>query len=278
MGTSVAKPTPELVNAPETGDDPITKLQIKQALWVACCGAIGGILFWVLSKLSGTALFTSWPWYGQIPALAFLGAIAALFGVLLLTASNLNALKTYIFAIVCGVVWQPIITTAINSYSNVGATRQVEQVSTQTNLLTNTASHGSQQEISSAVKATVPAVTQALNQSGTVQDAGKKQELINSTNKALVAFEAAASKAPDSSIQAIQDVGIAASNSNHPDVGINAIHSLREIGIANAHNNHPEIAKAAVASLQALAANGKDPALRSAATSSLKEIEAETKQ
>jgi hypothetical protein len=277
MGTSVAKP-PELVNTPETGDDPITKLQIKQALWVASCGAIGGILFWVLSKLSGTALFTSWPWYGQIPALAFLGAIAALFGVLLLTASNLNALKTYIFAIVCGVVWQPIITTAINSYSNVGATRQVEQVSTQTNLLTNTASHGSQQEINSAVKATVPAVTQALNQSGTVQDAGKKQELINSTNKALVAFEAAASKAPDSSIQAIQDVGIAASNSNHPDVGINAIHSLREIGIANAHSNHPEIAKATIASLQALAANGKDPALRSAATSSLKEIEAETKQ
>lgn len=275
---SAAKPTPASVNAPETQDDSITKLQVKQALWVACCGAIGGILFWVLSELSGTTLFTSWKWYGRIPALAFLGAIAALFGVLLLTASNLNALKTYIFAIVCGVVWQPIITSAINSYSNVGATRQVQQVSTQTDLLTNTASKGNQQEINSAVKATVPAVTQALDQSGTVQDAGKKQELINSTNKALVALEAAASKAPDSSIQAIQDVGIAASNSNHPDVGINAIHSLREIGIANAHSNHPEIAKATIASLQTLAANGKDPALRSAAMSSLKEIAAETKQ
>ncbi|HEY2391766.1 MAG TPA: hypothetical protein VGK22_11395 [Candidatus Angelobacter sp.] len=277
MSASAAKPEPALVNAPETQDGPITKLQVKQALWVACCGAIGGILFWVLSELSGTTLFTSWKWYGQIPALAFLGAIAALFGVLLLTASNLNALKTYIFAIVCGVVWQPIITSAINSYSNVGATRQLQQVSTQTDLLTNTANKGSQQEINSVVKATVPAVTQALDQSDNVQDAGKKQELINSSNKALVALEAAASKAPDSSIQAIQDVGMAASNSNHPDVGINAIHSLREIGIAGAHSNHPEIAKATVASLQALAANGKDPALRSAATSSLKEIQAETK-
>jgi len=278
MGTSAARPTPELVNSLETQDNSITKLQVKQALWVACCGAIGGLLFWVLSELSGTILFTSWKWYGQIPALAFLGAVAALFGVLLLTASNLNALKTYIFAIVCGVVWQPIITSAINSYSNVGATRQVQQVSTQTDLLTNTANKGSQQEINSAVKATVPAVTQALDQSGTVQDAGKKQELINSSNKALVALEAAAAKAPETSIQAIQEVGQAASNSNHPDVGINAIHSLREIGIANAHNNHPEIAKATIASLQTLAANGKDPALRSAATASLKEIESETKQ
>jgi hypothetical protein len=278
MVASATKPTPEIANTPQIQDESINENQVKQALWIASCGAVGGILFWVLSKLSETSLFTSWKWYGQIPALGFLGAMAALFGVFLLTASNLNALKTYIFAIVCGVVWQPIITSAINSYSNVGATRQVEQVSTQTNLLTNTASHGNQQEINSAVKATVPAVTQALDQSGTVQDAGKKQELINSSNKALVALEAAAAKAPETSIQAIQEVGQAASNSNHPDVGINAIHSLREIGIANAHSNHPEIAKATIASLQALAANGKDPALRSAATASLKEIESETKQ
>jgi hypothetical protein len=231
----------------------------------------------VLSKVSGTAVFASWQWYGQVPALAFLGAIAALFGVFLLTASNANALKTYIFAIVCGVVWQPIITSAINSYGNAGATRQVAQLGTQTDQLNNTANHGSQAEINSAVKATVPAVTQALTQSSNVQDAGKKQELINSSNKALDALEAAATKAPVSSILAIQEVGIAAGNSNHVDVGINAIHSLRDIGFAGAHSNHPEIVNASIASLRALAADGKDPALKSAAAASLKEIQGETK-
>jgi len=50
---------------------------------------LGGI-FWLLSKWSGTATFAYWKWYGQIVALAFLGGIAALFGVFLLTASNLN--------------------------------------------------------------------------------------------------------------------------------------------------------------------------------------------
>jgi len=271
--------TPQPVPANEAGPQvPITRDQIEQALWVAFCGALGGLLFWVLGKWSGTATFAYWKWYGQILALAFLGAIAALFGVFLLTASSLNAIKTYIFAIVCGLVWQPIINTAIKSYSNVGVTRQVAQVSNQTVQLQNTAEHGSPEEVKSAVKSTVPAVTQALKQFPDVQDAEKKQAIVESSDKALVALEAAASKAPDTSIQGITQVGIAASEGNHADVGIHAINSLREIGMAGAKSNHPEIAKASVASLRTLAVSGKDLALRNAAAISLKEIEAETKK
>ncbi|HZI57258.1 MAG TPA: hypothetical protein VFF39_10805 [Verrucomicrobiae bacterium] len=275
--TAAAKPQPEQANTTEA-QSPITKGQIKQALWVAFCGALGGVLFWVLGKWSGTATFAYWKWYGQILALAFLGGMAALFGVFLLTASNLNVLKTYIFAIICGVVWQPIINTAIKSYSNVGVTRQVAQVSSQTDQLNSSADHGSQEQVQSAVKATVPVVTQALKQFPDVQDADKKQAIVDSSDKALVALQAAAAKAPDTSIQAIKEVGIAASEGNHADVGIHAIHSLREIGMAGARSNHPEVAKATLDSLQTLALSGKDPALKSAAAASVKEIEAEIKK
>jgi hypothetical protein len=275
--TSTAKPQqPETSSADPQG--PITRGQIEQALWVAFCGCVGGILFWVLSKLSGTAIFAGWPWYGQVPALAFLGAIAGLFGVFLLTASNLNAMKTYIFAIVCGVVWQPIINTAIKSYSNVGVTRQVEQVSTQTSQLQNTANNGSTEQVQSAVKTTVPAVTQALKQYSDVQDADKKQAIVDSSDKALVALEAAAVKAPASSIQGIKEVGIAANDGHHADVGLHAIHSLREIGMASAKDNKPEVTKATIDSLQVLATSGQDPALKSTAASYLKEIQAAAKK
>jgi len=53
----------------------------------------------------------------------------------------------------------------------------------------------------------VPAVTQALKQFPDVQDADKKQAIVDSSDKALVALQAAAVKAPDSSIQAIKEVG-----------------------------------------------------------------------
>jgi hypothetical protein len=271
----IPQPAPATEDGPQI---PITRGQIEQALWVAFCGALGGFLFWLLGKWSGTATFAYWKWYGQIPALAFLGAIAALFGVFLLTSSSLNAIKTYVFAIVCGLVWQPIINTAIKSYSNVGITRQVAQVSNQTQQLQNTEDHGSPEEVKSAVKSTVPAVTQALKRFPDVQDAAKTQAIVESSDKALVALEAAASKAPDTSIQAIKEVGIAASESNHVDVGIHAINSLHEIGMAGAKSKRPEVAEASIASLRLLAVSGKDPALRNAAVTSLKEIEAETKK
>ncbi len=271
--------TPQPAPATEEGPQvPITRGQIEQALWVAFCGALGGFLFWLLGKWSGTDTFAYWKWYGQIPALAFLGAVAALFGVFLLTASSLNAIKTYIFAIVCGLVWQPIINTAIKSYGNVGVTRQVAQLTNQTQQLQNSADHGTPDEVKAAVQSTVPAVTQALKQFPDVQDAAKKQAIVESSDKALVAFEAAASKAPDTSIQAIKEVGIAASESNHTDVGIHAINSLHEIGMAGAKGNHPEIAELSVVSLRKLAVSGKDPALRNAAATAVKEIEAEAKK
>lgn len=275
--TSTAKPQPAQASSGET-QGPITRGQIEQALWVGFCGGLGGLLFWLLGKWSGTATFAYWAWYGQVLALAFLGGMAALFGVFLLTSSNLNAVKTYIFAIVCGLVWQPIINTAIKSYSNVGVTRQVAQVSSQTDHLASSADHGSPDEVKAAVKTTVPTVTQALKQFPDVQDAEKKQAIVDSSDKALVALEAAATKAPDSSIEGIKDVGIAAGEGNHAEVGIHAIHSLSKIGMSGAKGHHPEITKAAIESLQVLATSGKDPAVKSAAAASLKEIEAEVKK
>jgi hypothetical protein len=273
--TATGRPQPSQADA--AGQDPIGKGQIKQAVAVLLAGALGGLLFWVLNKWSGTPSFAGWPWYGQILALLFLGGIAALFGVYLLTASNMNVMKTYVFAIVCGIVWQPIINTAIKSYSNANITRQVAAVNNQTEQLKNTADHGSSAEIQSAVNATVPGVTQALKVTD-VQDADKKQAIVESSDKALAAFQSAAVKAPDSSIQAIKEVGIAASLGNHADVGLHAVNSLREIGIAGATSNRPEVARASIESLRTLSVSGKDPGLKNAAAASLKEIEANSKQ
>src|SRR5947207_15766651 len=118
--------------AAEEPQKPLDKGQVSQALYVALAGAIGGLLFWMLGRYAGTATFAGWKWYGQIPALMFLGSMAGLFGVYLLTASSLNSMRTYIFAIVCGVVWQPIINSAMQSVVNATATKHVAEVSSET--------------------------------------------------------------------------------------------------------------------------------------------------
>ncbi|HZD93718.1 MAG TPA: hypothetical protein VE133_05650, partial [Candidatus Sulfotelmatobacter sp.] len=267
------KPAPE--PARDSNEQPISKLQIEQMLYVALCGGLGGVLSWLLGQWTGVGVFTKWAWYGQIPALVFLGAMAGLFGIFILTASSLNSMRTYVFAIICGVLWQPIITTALKSVGEASATRQLAQVSNQTEQVRSVVEHGSPEEVSSAVKASVPTLTDALKQLPNVENAEKKDAIVKSSDNALSALESAADKAPASSIEAIRDVGLTASDGNHIDVSLHAVHSLRQIGLAGAKSNHPEVIKAAVESLQKLAVNGKDPALKSAAAASLNEIKAQ---
>src|SRR5215470_18405465 len=154
----------------------ISSVDVKELLFVAAAGAAGGILFWLLSAWSGQATFAPWPVYGQILALAFIGGIAALFGVYLLTASDTNAIRTYVFAIVCGVVWQPIINSAKLTVNDVSAGRQAAAVKTQADQVSNAISQGDPQQISTAVTSAVPAVTQAINRLPEVQDSSMKQE------------------------------------------------------------------------------------------------------
>jgi hypothetical protein len=239
---------------------------------VAGAGAIGGLLFWMLSKYAGTATFAAWKWYGQILALMFLGSMAGLFGVYLLTSSSLNSIRTYIFAIVCGVVWQPIINSAMQSVVNATATKNVAEVSSQTAQLKITADHGSVQDVTLSVNATVPAVTQAIQQLPDVQDAAKKQEIVDSSQNAIGALETAANKAPDSSIDGIRQVGVAAGQGNHTSVSLRAVQSLRTIGLSATSNNRPEVEKLTVESLKAISDHTSDPTVKSAVAATLSDL------
>lgn len=271
MGTAPGRRTGSSEKDSDADATQLSKPDIERLLFVALAGAAGGTLFWLLAAWSGTATFGAWPWEGQLAALMFIGSIAALFGVYLLTSSNLNSMRTYVFAIVCGLVWQPIINTARQSVTNAGVTRQTAAVNTQTEQLKSVTTSGSEQDVSAAVDSTAPQVTAAISQLGDVQDAGKKQEIVDNSKKAITALEGASAKAPESSIQAIQKVGIAAGQANQTAVGIQAVQSLRAIGVAA---KQPAIAQKSVDSLKLLEATSQDPAVKKAAEISLRDLQA----
>jgi hypothetical protein len=262
-------PTPGTNAAADQQPQRIGSFDIKELLFVAVAGAAGGILFWLLSAWSSLPTFPGWPLYGQILALAFIGAIAALFGVYLLTASDLTAMRTYVFAIVCGLVWQPIINSARQSVNYASAGRQVSAVNTQADQLSSALNQGNAQRIDTAVTATVPAVTQAIDQLPSVQDAAQKQEIVNGSKKAITALESASAKAPAPSIQAIQKIGVSAGQANQTDVGLSAIQSLHTISM---HSSTPSAISASEESIKAIAASSKDPSVKKAAEVSLRDL------
>lgn len=258
---------------PVYGSSHFNTAQVVQALCVALFGAIGGLLFWVLGKYSGNVpkQIVSWPWYGQVSALMFMSAIAGMFGVYLLTASQVPAIRTFMFAIVCGLLWQPIIDQAQKSAGNILATQQSHYVDNQAGLVKAASSNGDEEQVRVAVGAAVPVVTQAITKLSNVQDTEKNQELVNSSQKAITELQAAASKAPNSSVGALKDVGIVASQGHQTALALHAIQSLQEIGMSSAKD---EVVKKSIASLQEVAAKSDDPDVRKAALNSSLALEA----
>src|SRR4051794_32527025 len=91
-------------------------------------GAFGGILYWLIAQLTGTPVFAAWPTIGQLFGLAVLGAGAALVGVYVLTASDLKQTKTYVFAMLCGMAFQPIFKAGTNLAGNLDVKQRTAEL------------------------------------------------------------------------------------------------------------------------------------------------------
>src|ERR1700749_4345514 len=98
-------PAIPLKHAVASVDEGISRASILRLLAIVAAGAVGGFLFWVIAELTGTSPLPVSAGFWTIPALMFLGAFAAAIGVYVLTASDTSAIKTYVFASLCGICW-----------------------------------------------------------------------------------------------------------------------------------------------------------------------------
>jgi hypothetical protein len=232
------------------------------AVWVA--GAIGGLLFFVVAKMTGTSLPAGFG-FGLIPGLMFVGALAAAFGVYLLTASDLKAIRTYVFAVVCGLAWKSTIDSAISLAANATASSQTAQVGDTVNQVQAATLGGDAQQINTAVQNTVSAVNQSLNYAPNVSDLSKKAEITDTSKNAITQIQSTADKAPDVSVDALKNISLAASSAGQTTVALQAVDALRTIGKNAISKNDNSVAGKVQESLAALAAKSKDPLIKTAA-------------
>ena len=255
-------PTP---STPTTGTG-INRATLISLAGVLASGAVGGLLFWIVAKWSGSSLPTVFG-EGTVVVLMFVGALAGAFGVFLLTASDLNAIRTYIFAIICGMAWQPVLGSAQRLATNAVATNQTAQIGDRVDQIKSATNGGNSQQISAAVENTVPAVNQALNLSANVSDASKKAEIIDKSKQAISELQTTSVKAPDASVEALKSISLTATNSGESGVAIHAIETLHTIGTDAERSNNPAVALKVRQSLSALAIQSRDPTVQSAARS-----------
>ena len=250
----------------------VNEINFQEAGMVLAAGAAGGFVFWVIAKWTGTTLpsvFGS----ATIPVLMFLGAIAALIGVYFLTASDTKFFRTYIFALLCGVAWEPMISSGVQIATNAAIKNQTSELGNKVQQMKDATETGNLSQITSAVQQTVPAVAAVLNNSSAVADPAKRTEIIDTSIQAIGQLQTSAAKAPDASVDALKSITLAADKSGQSAVGIDAIQSLGTIGKDAAHSNNLSLSQKIRSSLEDVAHYSNNPAIQSAAKSSLVQVE-----
>jgi hypothetical protein len=217
-------------------------------------------------------MFTGFNRFGQIAALMFIGALSAAIGVYLLTASDLSPMRTYIFAVVCGLVWQPITDAGKRLVTNAAVSNKVARVNSSVDRLSTAAQSGGP-EVGAQIKNTLPSVNAALQAASRVQDASTQEDIAKSSVRAINAILQAAPQAPDTSLQALTDISLEAGRSRQADVAVKAVQGVRTIGFSAAESENHTLAADATKSLQAISAQSLDPMGKASADNSATSIQ-----
>jgi hypothetical protein len=250
----------------------MTKKYLECLGGVIVAGAAGGFGFWLLGEWANSPMFTGFNRSGQISALLFIGALAGAIGVYLLTASDLTSMRTYIFAVVCGLVWQPITDAGKRLVTNAAVNSKVARVNSSVERLSS-ATQNSSPELSAQIKSTLPSVNAALQAASGVQDSSKQDDIAKSSTRAIDAIVQAAQQAPDTSLKALTDISLEAGRTGQADVAVKAIQGMRTIGFSAALAENHSLAVDAARSLQTVSAQSPDSMVKAAADNSAASIQ-----
>jgi hypothetical protein len=203
-----------------------TGLQVPGFLRFAVLGACGGLCAFFFSRLLGAGPFIGKPIYLDLPGEILVGSCAALFGVYLLTASDVAATRTMAFALACGLFWSPII-TSVQTYVQQHAEQQTVTSAQQASTLASQAAGQSGTEAESTIKAASSQISEALTKLPTVATPNSRDQIVASSKSVVASI--AAPKAGVASVEALKNIGAASVKGGSPQVTLLAIEKLKQI-------------------------------------------------
>jgi hypothetical protein len=197
--------------------------------WVAACGGVGGLVYWLLQHAAGLDPF-GWRWYAGLPTTALLGAFASVVGVYIVANSDTAELKhTLAFALICGLAWKPIINSATDSVTDAIHARQGDSAVSLAVELKQQAQTGTVQQVQAKATQTAETAAQLQTTLATARNEAVKTKLIHDSRQAVTALTDISAKDPRASIQGLTRIGQAAASNNQIAVSDSVVSSLQRI-------------------------------------------------
>ncbi|HEX8813812.1 MAG TPA: hypothetical protein VF742_17630, partial [Terracidiphilus sp.] len=102
-------------------------------------------------------------------------------------------------------------------------------------------------------------------------DSAKRTEVLDTSKRTITQLQSAAEKAPDATVNAIQNISVSAANSGTPSVALHGVQSLTTIGL-RARAQNPAVLANVRRSLSYIAAHSKDASIQLSAKNSLNQL------
>jgi hypothetical protein len=217
----------------------------------AAVGAFGGLCAFFLSRLLGAGPFVTKPFYFDLPGELLFGACAALFGVYLLTASDVTAQRTIVFALACGIFWSPVFTGVQATFSQYSVNQDAAGNAQEASSLAGQISSQTGTQAENTINTASTKAADALTQLPSVTSSSSKEAIVNS------------------STQVVNSIPVTQANTASVD-------ALKNIGAASQKAGTPQVTQLTVQRLQAIANQAQTPATRTAATQALQTLSAQT--
>jgi len=217
-------------------------------------GAIGGLASWCIQLLIGVAPYNK-PAYLVLPLLVVVGGIAAALGVFLIANSDTKELKhTLAFAIACGVFWQPVIQSARSFVGQTSTASQTATLQSANDEVAKAATSGTG-NLPAKVAMASKLTTDLLSKVSATPDADVKAGVVAESTRTVDQISAAAPRAPEESLGALQAIGEAAVKSNQTEVAKRVLYKLDTISAQN-----PQLADKAKAASSSILTAAQQPA------------------
>lgn len=198
------------------GDSTTSSTQTPGYARFGAVGAFGGLCAFFLSRLLGAGPFINKPIYLDLPGEALFGACAALFGVYLLTASDVTAPRTIVFAVACGFFWSPVL-AGTQSFLNQYSTNQDAIVTAQqASGLAGQISSQTGTQAESTIQSASTKATDALTKLPSVTSDSSKQQIVQSSTQVVNSIPVTQANA--ASVDALKNIGVAAKRAGTPQV------------------------------------------------------------
>jgi len=205
---------------------------IPSSIRVVLSGMIGGLVFWVLMRITGVQPL-GLNWYAGVPASLLFGGVAGFLGVYMLANSDTSQgpkiKHTFAFALVCGIVWSPVIDTAKQTVLSAVAAKNAGSAKDSAKALDHAVAGGSSAAVEQQIAKTAQTTSDAVMSLSSVTNFEVKRKVQSDSQDAVGALVGASQKAPDASVTALFKIGKEAAATGNPTVTKSVLDGLQRV-------------------------------------------------